>query len=551
MRLTHLVTTTATALISLALLAPLAPAQTIRSTLVASGFARPVNLVQPPGETNRLFVTEQFTGNIKIIKNGAVLATPYLTISPLTTGNEQGLLGLAFHPNFQTNGKFYVNYTTTGGVTNLRQYVVPVPSADVASPSSNTLLLSITQPESNHNGGCIQFGPDGFLYMGQGDGGGGCDGHGTNGNGQALTTYLGKMLRIDVDNAPTYVPAGNPFPASSFPLIWSYGLRNPWRFSFDKLTGDIYIGDVGQNAVEEIDFEPVGTPGGRNYGWRCFEGNSCSSASGCLTSPCSCVTTGLVFPIQTYTHSTGLCLTGGFVYRGANVPGLVGTYFYADYSTNRIWSFRYTVGGGLTNFTDRTTQLDPAGAPTITQVTTFGQDNAGEVYIVEQGGEIWRIDGVPPGSVTCPGDGSLSIDCPCSNIGLAGHGCANSANAQGALLGAVGDTTSDSVRLDSAGMPTTTSCIFLKGDAIDLNGANFGDGLICVSGSLIRLRTKIAAGGAASFPDSTDTITLSARGGTPPGSGLTAYYQTYYRNASATFCPPETFNITNGYQIVW
>lgn len=551
MRIFKLVQASLLALLPAALLAPLAPAQTLRTTLYANGFARPTNLAPIPGDPTRMVVTEQWTGNLKIIKNGALLPTPYLTVTGLSTGNEQGLLGLAFHPNFMTNGKFYVDFTTTGGATIIREYTVTNPAADVAGTVTTVQVLSIAQPESNHNGGCLQFGPDGYLYIGMGDGGGGCDVHGTTGNGQSLSTYLGKMLRLDVDNPPSYVPPGNPFPASSFPLIWTYGLRNPWRFSFDKLTGDIYIGDVGQNAVEEIDFEPAGAGAGRNYGWRCFEGNSCSSASGCATTPCSCVTTGLVFPIQQYTHSVGFAITGGFVYRGANIPALQGTYFYADYSTNKIWSFRYSVGGGLTNFVDRTTQLDPAGASSISTVTTFGQDLAGEVYIIEQGGEIWRIDGTPPGTPNCAGDGSLPLDCPCSNTGTFGRGCANSANSAGALLSAVGDTASDSVRLDTSGMPTTSSCIFLKGDVYDANSVSFGDGLLCTSGSLVRLRTKIAAGGAASFPDSADTVTLSARGSTPPGSGLTGFYQTYYRNASATFCPPETFNISNGYQITW
>ena len=554
MRFDTLVPNLLLALLPAALLSPLATAQTLRTSLVASGFARPTNLVPIPGDPTRLVVTEQWTGNLKLIKNGVVVTTPFLTVTGVSTGNEQGLLGLAFHPDFLTNGRFYVNFTNSTGTTILREYVISNPTQDVAAVTATNQVLSVSQPQSNHNGGCLQFGPDGYLYAGFGDGGNGCDtgtGHATNGNGQTLTTYLGKMLRIDVDNAPTYVPAGNPFAASSFPLIWTYGLRNPWRFSFDKLTDDLYIADVGQNAVEEINFEPAGAGAGLNYGWRCFEGNSCSSASACATTPCSCVSTGLVFPIQTYTHSVGFCITGGFVYRGANIPALAGTYFYADYSTNKLWSFKYTQAGGLTNFTDRTTQLDPPGTPTITTVTTFGQDLAGELYIVEQGGEIWRIDGTPPGTANCAGDGSLPLDCPCSNTGAVGHGCANSANSNGALLSGVGDTGSDSVRLDTTLMPTTSSCIFLKGDLYDSNSVNFGDGLLCTSGALIRLRTKIASAGAASFPDSTDTVTLSARGSTPPGSGLTAYYQTYYRNASASFCPPETFNVSNGYQITW
>ncbi|MBK7877346.1 MAG: PQQ-dependent sugar dehydrogenase [Planctomycetes bacterium] len=542
------------ALVAATLTTSIATAQVLRTTRVATGLERPVNLVPIPGDPTRLVVTEQWTGNLRVIENGVLLATPFLTVTGLTTGNEQGLLGLAFHPDFLQNGKLYVDFTNASGATILREYTVSTPTDDVANVIGTVQLLSVAQPQANHNGGCLQFGPDGYLYVAMGDGGNGCDtgaGHGTTGNGQSLSTYLGKLLRLDVDSPPSYVPPGNPFPAGAFPLIWSYGLRNPWRFSFDALTGDLYLGDVGQNAVEEIDFEPAGSTGGLNYGWRCFEGNSCSSASACSTSPCACSTAGLVFPIQTYTHATGFAVTGGYVYRGANIPALRGAYFYADYATNRIWSFRYTPSAGLTDFVDRTTQLDPAGAPTITNVTTFGQDLAGELYIVEQSGEIWRIDGVPPGAPNCAGDGSLPLDCPCSNTGGFGRGCANSANPNGAALSVVGDTASDSVRLDASGMPDTAPCIFLAGDAFDANSQSFGDGLLCVSGNLVRMGTKYASGGVARFPEPSDTVTIGVLGSTPPGSGLTAYYQAYYRNSAATFCPPATFNVTSGYQVTW
>jgi len=408
MRITSIVTAIGATLLAAAVSAPQAQAQALQATLVSGGFSQPIFVCSPPGDTTRLFVVEQ-SGRIKIIKNGATLPTPFLHVGSaasgglglISTGSERGLLGLAFHPNYATNGFFYVNYTASGsGATTIRRYTVSS-NPDVANTASGlTMLGPITQPESNHNGGCIQFGPDGKLYIGMGDGGGANDAHGANGNGQLLTTLLGKILRIDVDLPAPYIPSDNPYFGSTSALqeIWHFGVRNPWRFSFDRATGDMYIGDVGQNAVEEIDFQPAGVSN-LNYGWRCMEGNNCTGLSGC-----TCNSVALTLPIQTYSHSQGCSITGGYVYRGCAIPGLQGTYFYADYCTSSIWSFDYT-GGSVTNFTNRTTELEPAGAPTISAVTSFGEDANGELYICDYtDGEIYRIDPAG-GSSDCNANG--------------------------------------------------------------------------------------------------------------------------------------------------
>ena len=261
--------------------AGLLAAQTkIALNVYAGGFTRPVDIVN--AGDSRLFIVEQ-RGIIKIIDgNGQVLSTPFLDIDARvgSQGNEQGLLGLAFHPDYANNGFFYVNYTNNSGDTRIARFKVSADNPNVADPNSEKLLLPVDQPYSNHNAGDLTFGPDGYLYFGLGDGGSGGD---PQNNGQTATAYLGKMLRIDVDNGDPYaIPPTNPFKDTDFYLdeIWATGLRNPWRFSFDRLTGDLWIGDVGQDAWEEIDFQPASSTGGENYGWRCYEGNHVYSMSG-------------------------------------------------------------------------------------------------------------------------------------------------------------------------------------------------------------------------------------------------------------------------------
>lgn len=307
---------------------------------------------------------------------------------------------MAFHPEYANNGVFYVYYTASGGGANtLAQFSVSG-NPDMANPTG-TVLFSTPDPFPNHNGGWIAFGPDGYLYIAMGDGGSGND---PNGAGQNLNTMLGKVHRIDVDGADGIPanddddgildngvngyssPPDNPFVGPAFGLdsIWAYGLRNPWRDSFDRLTGDLYIADVGQGAWEEINFQPGGSPGGANYGWRCMEGNHCTGLSGC-----TCNDPALTDPIHEYAHAGVNCsVTGGYVYRGCAIPDLQGVYFFADYCSNRIWSFRHN--GGVTEFTDRTAELIP-DIGSITQISSFGEDAYGELYILDLSGEVFKI----------------------------------------------------------------------------------------------------------------------------------------------------------------
>lgn len=356
----------------------------VTTVTVASGLNRPVYVCAPPGDTSRLFIVEK-RGVIKILDltTGTVLATPFLDIDALvvnpTSGqDERGLLGLAFHPDYTNNGNFYVNYIDTssspGDTVVARYRVMGDPAtSNVANPASALILLTVDQPESNHNGGCMQFGSDGMLYIGLGDGGGANDQHGTIGNGQNTSTLLGKLLRLNVDIPSPYVPADNPFVGAGPPLdeIWALGLRNPWRFSFDSLTDDLYLADVGQNIWEEVNYIPAGAGGGQNYGWRCMEGNACFiSPSG---PDCVCNGQNLTYPIHVYNHSNNRCsITGGYVYRGAVIPGEYGNYFYGDFCTGEIWSFR-VVNGAATGNSLRLTHA---------ALTSFGEGGDGELYVV-------------------------------------------------------------------------------------------------------------------------------------------------------------------------
>jgi len=351
----------------------------VRLQEVASGLDFPLFLTAPPGDNARLFVVEK-TGRIRIVRNGIVLPVPFLDLSAkVSNGSEQGLLGLAFHPDYATNGRFVVNYTNTGGDTRIAVFhVSSIP--DVADPASEQVILSVDQPYSNHNGGMVAFGPDGKLYIGMGDGGSGGD---PQGNGQNRGVLLGKLLRLEVDGAgQASVPNDNPFvgQAGVRPEIWSYGLRNPWRFSFDRVTHDLYIGDVGQNAHEEIDASTAVAQFGRgvNYGWNRMEGAACYSPAG------NCDRTGLTLPVIDYGHSDGCSVTGGYVYRGAALPALQGHYFYSDYCQGWVRSFRLdgTRAGNAADWA----ALRPGG-----QVSSFGEDASGELYLMTAEGKVFRI----------------------------------------------------------------------------------------------------------------------------------------------------------------
>lgn len=345
---------------------------------VAGGFNKPVYLTHAGDGSGRQFVVEQ-AGRILIFQNGVINPTPFLDIVGIvgSDANEQGLLSVAFHPRYTDNGFFFVNYTNKNGDTVIARYGASS-NPNVADPNSAKILLTIDQPYSNHNGGQIAFGPDDYLYIGMGDGGAAGDPHN---NGQTLNAMLGKILRIDVDNGNPYgVPQDNPFVANSDtrPEIWSYGWRNPWRFSFDPATGDLYMADVGQNQYEEVHVELAGSPGGQNYGWRIMEGSHCYESGNC-----DAAGQGLVLPVAEYDHSQGCSVTGGYVYRGAQFPALTGTYFYGDYCSGIIWGLRREANGGWAQ-----AQLLSSGQT----ISSFGQDEAGEVYLLQhRTGEVFQL----------------------------------------------------------------------------------------------------------------------------------------------------------------
>jgi glucose/arabinose dehydrogenase len=356
---------------------PSLPLPTLSLTPVASGLGSALYVTAPPGDTDRIFVVQQ-SGAIRVLRHDSLLATPFLAVTTSFDGAERGLLSMAFHPGYATNGFFYIDYTAPGGALTIARYRV---SADpnVADPSSAQILLSIPHSaNANHNGGLVIFGPDGDLYIGTGDGGGGGD---PLGSGQDSTKLLGKILRIDVDGAfPYAIPATNPFVGrSGADEVWAYGMRNPWRFSFDRTTHDFYIADVGQNAYEEIDFAPAGDPGGHNYGWNTMEGLHCySPMTGCNMS-------GKVLPVYEYGHGPECSITGGYVYRGTRYPALAGRYFFGDYCAG--WVRSLTIRGGVaTNVVDHTAEFG-----TVANLTSFGEDARGELYITSGNGQVYRI----------------------------------------------------------------------------------------------------------------------------------------------------------------
>jgi uncharacterized protein (TIGR03437 family) len=352
-------------------------AQEIRLVQVASGVNAPTDIQNAGDGSGRLFFVQQ-DGYVRIFRGGALVAQPFLDISAKTiAGGERGLLGLAFPPGFAQKQRFYVNYTDLNGNTVIAQYRVSS-NPDVAAAASETVLLNIVQPFANHNGGQLRFGPDGYLYIGMGDGGSGGD---PLNNGQSLGTLLGKLLRIDVESNPgrVSIPPDNPFvnTPGARPEIWAFGLRNPWRFSFDSATGDLYIADVGQDMYEEVDFQPAASRGRENYGWNIMEGAHCYLQAGCSTQ-------GLTLPVTEYTHADGCAIVGGFIYRGRVSPGLRGIYLYGDWCSGRIWGLERQG----TQWSSRL--LLSSGF----SITTFGVDEAGEIYVANVlDGTIHHIEG--------------------------------------------------------------------------------------------------------------------------------------------------------------
>ena len=339
--------------------------------MVVDGLESPVDLANAADGSGRLFILEQ-SGAIKILDQESLLTTPFLDIRGRvgSESSEQGLLGLAFHPQYPQNGYFFVNYTNRGGDTVIARYQVSGADKNIAKPESEKIILTISQPFANHNGGMLAFGPDGYLYVATGDGGSGGD---PQGNGQSLDTLLGKIMRLDIDQEDSYtIPADNPFTDSSSPEIWAYGLRNPWRFTFDSLTGDMYIGDVGQDQWEEIDFLTAGSPGGSNFGWNYFEGTHQFNG----TPPNG---SALVPPIVEYDHKFGCSVTGGVVYRGSQLSGFNGVYLYGDFCSGNVWGTLQNASGDW----ESALLFENMG-----RISSFGEDETGEVYLVDYNGTV-------------------------------------------------------------------------------------------------------------------------------------------------------------------
>jgi glucose/arabinose dehydrogenase len=367
--------------------------------LVTGGFSSPVAVTAPPGDTNRLFVIELSTGRIRIYDRSTqtILTSPFMTVPGIVTGGERGLLGIAFHPNYANNGYFYVNYVATGGgaaghteITRFTATGDPLTS-NVADPATKKVILTYDQPEDNHNGGWVGFGTDGYLYIAAGDGGGGNDQHGTIGNAQDRTVLLGKIMRIDVDGGDPYaIPDGNPYKGDlTFRNeIWAFGVRNPFRCSIDRQTGDLWIGDVGESTREEVDYIPAGT-GGLNLGWRVREGtlqNSAYPSEQPVTTPTD--------PVFDYARTLGTTVIGGYLYRGNLIPELQGKYIFGDFGSGRYWTMTHS--GSTFTAADQTSTFNTQ-AP-----VSFGEDGAGELFILNLGGgNLYRII---PDAPTANGD---------------------------------------------------------------------------------------------------------------------------------------------------
>lgn len=462
---------------------------TTEVTLAATpNLQRPIFLTSPPGDTSRLFVLEQSNGKIRIIQNGVLLPTPFLNIGAISsnTGGSQGLTSMAFHPDYASNGRFFVMYHDLLEDGVIAEFQVSASDPDVADPVQVGVIFGpVLQPYILHNLDHMSFGPDGMLYVATGDGGVGPND--TNNEAQDLSSLHGKIHRFDIDLPAPYIPASNPFVGTpgAVDSIYCYGLRQPWRFSFDKLTGDFYLGDVGEAQREELNFVAAGNLAGRNFGWSCLEGTRCTG-----TNFCDCLDSMLVTPLKETLHSEGaVAIIGGYVYRGSAMPWLQGAYFYSDYVEGKVRSLRNS-NGNVIDEIDWTGNMDPGGNTNFGFFSSFGEDSAGELYLVSLFGDIFKIiesGGANPPLITstCNGDGGDQMgcrDCPCGNnngIGLPG-GCLNSTGTSAEL------TTNGSI------IPVDNMLSF------DVTGASPGALAILVSANEL----------------------LPANGACPPGSGI-------------------------------
>jgi glucose/arabinose dehydrogenase len=498
-------------------------AQSLRVERLVSGINSPVSMRQPPGET-RIFVLSEPKG-IYIIENGTVLPTKFLDLTQEVAGASERVLGMEFHPDYVNNGRFWVSYMDGLDQSHVVEYLRDAIDHNLADESSAVHLFGPTQQPSNlHNWYDMHFGPDGMLYLAFGDGGGAND---PNENAQDMSVLFGKILRIDVDSVPrgTYaIPADNPF--ANLPgiagEIWHSGLRSPWRFSFDRLTGDFWLGDVGQAAWEEINFAPAGV-GGLNFGWRCMEASHCTSLANC-----GCADPSWTDPVVEYPNDQPRCaVMGGYVYRGSLIPWLQGTYFYGDYCSARIWSFEYD-GTNIVNFTERTMELTPEEG-SIGPVMGFGEDANGELYILDRGnGEIWQIksDNCTPGDSICTaqpnsaGPGALITTAGCRSI------------------------SENNLLLSVSGLPIDEYGIFFYGP--QQAPTPFGQGTLCVGGpgGVFRLRPALRSSTAGSVRRLLDLNASPADTG--PGmitAGSTWSFQFWYRD------PGLGFNLSDGVSI--
>ena len=494
---------------------------------VASGFDTATSVCAPPGDTQRLFVTTN-GGLIQIIRNGAVLPTPFLDLSPSMSSYE-GILCMAFHPDYATNGRFFLVYNDTLEQSHLVEYLVSS-DPDVADPNSSTQLLTpFQQPGHVHNWNCLKFGPDGMLYVGTGDGGGYHGFPADSGAAQDLSSTQGKILRLEIDAPAPYIPLDNPFVGLRVVAeeIWVYGLRQPWRFAFDALTGDMFIGDVGQTTSEELDFIPGGHPGDLNFGWACREGTVCTGIT-----DCSCPDSSYVEPILEYNHGSGLCcIIGGEVYRGLAMPTLHGTYFYADLCSGRVWSLRYD-GTNMTDHQERSLEFVTSDGSPLNTVYSFGTDSEGELLVIGNfPTAVYRVIPAP----TC----STSNYCETSpnSVGV------------GALITNAGSTSfaMNDFQLDVNDLvPNQFALCYYGPDSIQ---DPFMDGYRCIGGHTQRLNPPTLASAAGYLRREIDLENQGIQNQITPGS--TWHFQAWYRDPNgpggsgsnlsdaltATFCP--------------